>query len=84
MLHNRYLDACVSVCVCVYTCTYQNVSLVWSESSASMHMCCMGVSWVCVYVCLHVHISMYHLCGRIDTSMEVYMYISICIACVVE
>ena len=36
-----------------------------------MHMCYMGVSWVCVYVCLHVHISMYHLCGGIDSWVEV-------------
>ena len=24
---------------------------------------------VCVYVCIHVHISMYRLCGRIDVSL---------------
>ena len=46
-----------------------------------------------MYVCLHVHIYMYRLCGGIDTWVEhgagacvcmcVYMYISKCIACVV-
>ena len=70
----------VRVCVCVYTCTYQNVSLVWSESSASMHMFYMCVSWVCVYVCLHVHISMYHLCGGIDSWVDVR--VRICFTCV--
>jgi hypothetical protein len=33
-----------------------------------------------VYVCLHVHIYMYRLCGRIDGWMEVRVHI--CFTCV--
>jgi hypothetical protein len=35
---------------------------------------------VCVYVCIHVHISMYRLCGRIDSWVEVR--VRICFTCV--
>jgi len=88
----------VLACVCVYVCIHVHIS---------MYRLCGGIdSWVehgagacvCVYVCIHVHIKMYRLCGRSQVRvcicftcvfhgcvcMCVYMYISLCITCVVE
>jgi hypothetical protein len=82
VLDTRWLDAGVRLCVCVYTCAYLYVSLVWSSRRMSQkceyadvfacvfHRCLIMDSWmvayVCVYVCVHVHISMYRLCGRVE------------------
>ena len=62
VLHGCFMG----VCVCVFTCTYLYVSLVWYNTYFDGS--------------LHVHIYMYCLCGGIDSWVEVR--VRICFTCV--
>ena len=74
------------VCVCVYTCTYLYVSFGGYRRRMSQkgecthvftcvfHRCLIPDRWklACVWVsvCVHVHVYMYRLCGRVEGRVK--------------